>query len=186
MNPLLYFLAGLGALLMLMGRRIIIDEVGELRSGWNFALRFLPLADFAFLIRYWGIAPRGGLIALLGFSLILPLCGKMTWDAHRPTPTSGRRTVSLDLFDSHTLRAMANASFVAAEERIKVKDERIRTLNQRLAEWYAGMEVRRKSLDVNSPASIQQFNAEAASYQQFHLLVRNETKQLQQLKSDLQ
>jgi hypothetical protein len=175
-------LAGLGALLAILGRRLIIEDARSFSDGWVWAIRFLPLADLMYLARFWDSAKTGAFMSLAGLVLMLPAGGKALWDKKHPSAHQ-QKGATLGLLDADTKNGYFQAMKDEHQERIARKEQKIQMLNARLAAWYQSMESRRPALANAAPAEIAAFNDEAAAYSALQVIDKTETEELTTLRA---
>ncbi|RYD82626.1 MAG: hypothetical protein EOP84_09130 [Verrucomicrobiaceae bacterium] len=180
MDTLLTFAAIFGALMVAIGRFLVVQKAREISALWVVALRFLPLAELMFLARYWEEAKKGAFTSLIGMALIMPWGGKMLFDAEqakakaRPGALRG------------SLAGVENWGAFPKEEQaiwLQCKKERLKAMNARLLGWYQEIQERRGSLG-SDPAEVLAFNAEAAAYHEFSAVIQEEKRVLAKLQEE--
>ncbi|HZJ17340.1 MAG TPA: hypothetical protein VFD27_19970 [Chthoniobacteraceae bacterium] len=181
MNLAIAFLAFVGLLLIVLGRRIIIEDARGFSTGWVLAIRCLPLADLMYLARFWDSAKTGAFMSLAGLVLCLPAGGKALWDRKHPKPEA--KGATLGLLDADTRNGMFMSMKSEHEERVERKRHKVQALNGRLSTWYDSMESRRAGLAQVAPSELAKFNAEAAAYTAFRAVVKKEADELGKLQA---
>lgn len=163
MSLLLWSLACAGGVLMLLGRRLIIDDARAFSVGWAMAIRFLPLADIMYLARFWNSAKLGALMSIAGMVLILPLGAKVLWDEEHPPSRAGKKGRAGSV-DGDAKDAIFQDLRHDQERSLAFKEQQLKGLNGRLGAWYGSMEGRRSGLQDATPGEVAVFNEEAAAY----------------------
>ena len=179
MNLAFGCLAFLGVVLIILGRRLIIEDARGFSENWAWAIRVLPLADMMYLARFWDSAKTGAFMSIAGLLLLLPAGGKALWDQKHPKNEEAKSvTLSADerndLFESIKFEH---------QERLARKQQKVQTLNARLTAWYQSMESRRPALTNAAPAEVAAFNAEAAAYTAFRAVPIQEAAELAKLQA---
>ena len=179
MNFLFTGLAGIGVILVILGRRLIIEDARGFSEGWAWAIRLLPLADMMYLARFWDSAKSGAFMSIAGLLLLLPAGGKALWDQKHPHAADAP-TFSLD---ADTRNGLFQSMKYEHEERLARKQQKLQTLNARLGAWYQSMESRRPALANAAPAEVAAFNEEAAAYTAFRSVPLKEAAELAKLQA---
>lgn len=172
------FLACVGVLLVILGRRLIIEDARGFSEGWAWAIRLLPLADMMYLARFWDSAKTGAFMSIAGLVLMLPAGGKALWDQKHPPENVEDRALPLDADKRNSLFESIKYEH---QERLARKQQKVQTLNARLTAWYQSMESRRPALANAAPGEITAFNEEAAAYTAFRALPLREAQELAKL-----
>jgi hypothetical protein len=173
MNLAIGFLAFAGLLLIVLGRRIIIEDARGFSTGWVLAIRCLPLADLMYLARFWNSAKTGAFMSLAGLVLCLPAGGKALWDRKHPKPNAEGA-----LLDADTRNNLFTSIKSEHDERIERKLHKVQALNRRLSTWYGSMESRRAAVAQAAPSEVARFNGEAAAYTAFRAVVKKQADEL--------
>ena len=181
MNLAIGFLAFVGLLLIVLGRRIIIEDARGFSTGWVLAIRCLPLADLMYLARFWDSAKTGAFMSLAGLILCLPAGGKALWDRKHPKPEV--KGATLGLLDADTRNGMFMSMKYEHDERVARKLQKVQSLNGRLSTWYTSMESRRATLAQAAPSVVATFNTEAVAYTAFREVVKKEADELGKLQA---
>ncbi len=173
----------LGAIFVLIGRRMIICQARQISTGWVWAIRFLPLAEIMFLARYWDLGRNGAILSLVGMAMLAPI-GLQTLSEKRhlmqaESEGDGQETEMTG--DPTDYFAMVNKK--DTEARIEVKETKLQGLNAHMKQWYASLQARRAALPEDATDQIGAFNDEAAAYQSLLSVAKEETAQLAQLKA---
>ncbi len=172
-------LAFVGVILVILGRRLIIEDARGFSEGWAWAIRLLPLADLMYLARFWDSAKTGAFMSIAGLLLLLPAGGKALWDQKHPHDGEVK-TFSLSADDRNGLFQSMKFEH---QERLARKQQKLQTLNARLAAWYQSMESRRPALANAAPAEVTAFNEEAAAYTSFRAVPIREAAELAKLQA---
>ena len=180
MNFALLGLACFGALLVILGRRLIIEDARGFSEGWAWAIRLLPLADMMYLARFWDSAKTGAFMSLAGLVLMLPAGGRALWDQKHPPENAEAKVLPLD---ADTRNGLFESMKYEHQERLARKQQKVQTLNARLTAWYQSMESRRPALANAAPAEIAAFNEEAAAYTSFRAVPVREAAELAKLQA---
>ena len=181
MNLAIGFLSLVGLLLVVLGRRLIIEDARGFSTGWVWAIRCLPLADLMYLARFWDSAKTGAFMSLAGLILLMPAGGKALWDRKHPKPEA--KAATLGLLDADTRNSMFMSIKYEHEERVARKLQKVQALNGRLSTWYGSMESRRAALAQAAPSEVATFNVEAAAYTTFRTVVKKEADELGKLQA---
>ncbi len=172
-------LAGIGVILIILGRRLIIEDARGFSEGWAWAIRLLPLADMMYLARFWDSAKSGAFMSITGLVLLMPAGGKALWDQKHPHAADAP-AFSLD---ADSRNGLFQSMKYEHEERLARKQQKLQTLNARLAAWYQSMESRRPALANAAPAEVTAFNEEAAAYTAFRAVPVQEAAELAKLQA---
>jgi hypothetical protein len=184
MNLLLWSLACAGGVLMLLGRRLVIDDARSFSVGWAMAIRFLPLADIMYLARFWNSAKLGALMSIAGMVLILPLGAKLLWDEEHP-PSRAAKKGKPGLIDGDVKDAIFQDLRHEQERALAFKEQQLKGLNGRLGAWYGSMEARRSGLENATPGEVEAFNEEAAAYAALLALEKEEVQVFTEMQRSL-
>jgi hypothetical protein len=179
LETLCYLLAVIGTILTIIGRRLLNHEASSISSGWQWAVRFLPLADVLFLAKYWDYAKVGAFTSLAGLGFLLPLAAKSIWDKKHIGPAEyvarghaldgdARGTIYMDLKGE-------------LDARIEAKQRKLQQLNTHLGAWYSNMAARRALLTDATPEQLTEFSTEAEAYKALHQVTKDEAAVLQEL-----
>ena len=171
--------AFIGVILVILGRRLIIEDARGFSEGWAWAIRLLPLADMMYLARFWDSANSGAFMSITGLILLLPAGGKALWDQKHPHAPDAP-AFSLD---ADTRNGLFQSMKYEHAERLARKQQKLQTLNARLAAWYQSMESRRPALANAAPAEVAAFNEEAAAYTAFRSVPVREAAELAKLQA---
>lgn len=179
-ETLCYLLAAIGAILTIIGRRLLYVEAASFSKGWRWAVRVLPLADVMFLGRYWEYAKAGAFTSLLGLGFLLPLVAT-TMRAEKPIGPAeyAARGRALDLDAKRAIYVELKAEFDA---RIEAKQRKLQQLNTHLGAWYSNMNSRRATALINSEKQeLVALNDEAEAYKALHQVAKDEAGELQEM-----
>ena len=179
MNFVVTGLAIAGIILVILGRRLIIEDARGFSEGWAWAIRLLPLADMMYLARFWDSAKSGAFMSIAGLLLLLPAGGKALWDQKHP---HGPDAPVFSL-DADSRNSLFQSMKYEHEERLARKQQKLQTLNARLGAWYQSVESRRPALANAAPAEIAAFNEEAAAYTAFRSVPVKEAAELAKLQA---
>jgi hypothetical protein len=179
LETLCYLSAFIGAILTIIGRRLLNHEASSISSGWQWAVRFLPLADVMFLAKYWEYAKTGAFTSLAGLGFLLPLAAKSIWDKKHIGPAEyAARGHALDGDARGTIYLDLKGELDA---RIEAKQRKLQQLNTHLGAWYSNMNARRVALTNATPEQLADFNTEAEAYKALHQVTKDEAALLQEL-----
>lgn len=174
-----YALAFIGVILTIVGRRILYQEASSISSGWQWAVRLLPLGDMLFLARYWDYAKTGAFTSLIGLGFLLPLGAKTMWDEKHVGPAEyEERGRALNMDSKGTIYMELKAE---ADARIEAKQRKLQQLNTHLGAWYSNMNARRTALTSATPEQLAAFNTEAEAYKALHQVTKEEAVALQEM-----
>ena len=184
MNALFITLALTGAVLFIIGRLMLINQARQFGIGWLFALRLVPLAEFVFLMRYWEYAKTGTLTSVIGLLLILPLGTKQFIESKQN---------GMDYFISHNDEDLGQESshqkaYLDARKKQRMtelmqKDTKVQELNAKLSYWYQSLQQKRIGLEKKTQQEILAYNREAAAYQSFLAVTKEETNELNAMRT---
>ena len=172
-------LAFIGVILIILGRRIIIEDARGFSEGWAWAIRLLPLADMMYLARFWDSAKTGAFMSIAGLLLLLPAGGKALWDQKHP----GGGEVKNFSRSAEDRNGLFQSMKFEHQERLARKQQKLQTLNARVGAWYQSMESRRPALANAAPAEVAAFNEEAAAYTAFRAVPIREAAELAKLQA---
>ena len=184
MNLFLACLAIAGAILMLLGRRLIIDDARSFSAAWTLALRCLPFADLMYLARFWESAKTGAFMSIIGTTLMLPLAGKILWDEKHSKNGAGGSN-PLGLIEADDKDEVIRAVRVAEQKRIAFKEEQLKMLLAKMALWYEAIEAKRATIHEAPATEVRNFNEEAAAYALLHRLTKDDAADLAKLYASL-
>ena len=179
MNFVFGGLAFIGVILIILGRRIIIEDARGFSEGWAWAIRLLPLADMMYLARFWDSAKTGAFMSIAGLLLLLPAGGKALWDQKHPRAGE----VKIFSLSADDRNGLFQSMKFEHQERLSRKQQKLQTLNVRVAAWYQSMESRRPALANAAPAEVGAFNEEAAAYTAFRAVPIREAAELATLQA---
>ena len=180
MNFVFGGLAFLGIVLVILGRRLIIEDARGFSDSWAWAIRLLPLADMMYLARFWDSAKTGAFMSIAGLVLMLPAGGKALWDQKHPP---GNQEAGALPLDADTRSGLFESMKYEHQERLARKQQKVQALNARLNAWYQSMQSRRAALADAAPAEIAAFNEEAAAYTAFRAVPVREAAELAALQT---
>lgn len=138
--------------------------VTAFRQGvlWGLAYLFVPCGALVFTIRYWSEVKTNFLVSLAAGVV---LCGALMM--HPATSTSfhasARRSLSIS---EHNDAAELTAKIQERRERIEKLQAAFDQGGPVVAKQFSELEKKRKALKANDVVAVNQFNEEAAAYQQ--------------------
>jgi len=184
MKLFLSCLAVAGVILIVLGRRLIIDDARSFSTAWMMVVRFLPFGDVLYLARFWESAKTGALMSIFGTILLMPLGGKILWE--RKHANDGMRAGSpLSVIEGNDTDEVIRAVRAAEQRRIAFKEEKLKMLLAKVAVWYAAIEAKRVTLHEAPATEVRNFNEEAAAYATLHRLTKDEAAELAKLYASL-
>jgi len=177
----------------IVGRWIMVhDSGGDLGTIWNLALRYIPLAELMFLVRFYNQAKRGGFICIAGMWLMVPWLGNSLWQEQKMNSDEmakfeGEQASSSVLHedeDDGDEEAGGSGGYYS-QSQVTQKQQKVALLQSRLSFWYQQMQQRRATLGTD-PAAIRAFNDEATAYGALNAVAKEESAELAALKSGKQ
>jgi hypothetical protein len=169
-----------GFVLIVLGRRLIIEDARSFSAAWTVAIRFLPFADIMYLARFWESAKTGALMSIIGTALILPLGGEILWEQKR-SKDGASSSNPLGLIESDDKDEVIRAVRAAEQRRIAFKEEQLKMLLAKMAAWYEAIETKRATLHEAPATEVRNFNEEAAAYAALHRMTKDEAAELAKL-----
>ena len=190
-------LAGLGIILMFIGRHIMIrDTGGDLPLVWIVVLRIVPFSELVYMVRHFSEAKTGGIVSIVGMWLLVPFLGTRLWEQQMAIKSQ------MSKFEQHMeqrihsaqdgeltpeMRADMSGEAVAAwtrnrAERLKAKTEKVTQVNAKLQAWFTQLQTQRAAL-TDDPAALNRFNAEAAAYASFNATAKEEFAELEAMQA---
>ena len=191
MEMLLVALAGVGLIMMILGRHMMIrDTGGDLSFFWILMLRLVPLSDMLYMVRHYAQAKKGGIISVVGMWLMVPYFGNMLWEqeeqlnemvAEMAQKNRGHDPQDLS---AESMEEMSAESVVAISrwkaEHLAAKTSKIEGLNTHLKTWHDQLQAERVKLTTD-PTVVQKFNENVAAYSAFNAVAKEENAELAEL-----
>lgn len=195
LDNILLALAVIGGIGYILGRWLMVHDSGELGMIWAIALRYIPLSELMYLVRFYAQAKRGGFICIIGMWLMVPWLGNRLWQEQKSYSDDiahyeGRSSDGEDEKSEGEEGAPPGETSHSAElsdayysqDHLTQKQQKVTLLQSRLAAWYQQMQQRRATLGTD-PATVQAFNAEAAAYGALNAVAKEETAELAALQA---
>lgn len=198
MDVLLMALAGIGVMMMIIGRHIMIrDTGGDLPLVWIVVLRIVPFSELIYMVRHYAQAKTGGIVSIIGMWLLVPFLGNSIWEQQM----AAKATISRFEQQLEDKLSAADESEISAEmlaelpaearaqysrdrvSQLTAKSLKVAQVQERLQQWFAQLQKTRASLS-NDPAEVNRFNAEAAAYASFNAVAKEESAELQALQAN--
>lgn len=196
LDHILLALAVIGGGGYIVGRWLMIhDSGGNLGMIWIIALRYIPLSELMYLVRFYNQAKRGGFICIIGMWLMVPWLGNRLWLEQKTHSEEMAKYEGRDGGDSPgeggenggdneegtpqgiTPQTEELSDAYYDQDRVAQKQQKVTLLQSRLAAWYQQMQQRRATLGTD-PAAVQAFNAEAAAYASLNAVAKEESAEL--------
>jgi len=184
---------GLGIILIIIGRHIMIrDTGGDLPLVWIVALRLIPFSELIYMVRHYAQAKTGGIVSIVGMWLMVPWIGQNIWEReNRVKAKIAQYEKAMDstevengLLTPAMLEDMPAEAVVAyrreQSERVAAKSQKIEQLNTRLNGWFAELQKKRAALTSDASA-VKVFNEEAAAYSAFNAVAKEENAELAEM-----
>jgi hypothetical protein len=184
---------GLGIILIIIGRHIMIrDTGGDLPLVWIVALRLIPFSELIYMVRHYAQAKTGGIVSIVGMWLMVPWIGQNIWEReNRVKAKIAQYEKAMDstevengLLTPAMLEDMPAEAVVAYRreqfERVAAKSQKIEQLNTRLSSWFAELQKKRVAL-TNDASAVKVFNEEAAAYSAFNAVAKEENAELAEM-----
>lgn len=191
-------LAGIGVMMMIIGRHIMIrDTGGDLPLVWIVVLRIVPFSELIYMVRHYAQAKTGGIVSIIGMWLLVPFLGNSIWEQQM----AAKATISRFEQQLEDKLSAADESEISAEmlaelpaearaqysrdrvSQLTAKSLKVAQVQERLQQWFAQLQKTRASLS-NDPAEVNRFNAEAAAYASFNAVAKEESAELQALQAN--
>jgi hypothetical protein len=191
MEMLLVALAGVGLIMMILGRHMMIrDTGGDLSFFWILMLRLVPLSDMLYMVRHYAQAKTGGIVSVIGMWLMVPYFGNMLWEreehlkavvAEMAQKHRGRDSQDLSVEARNDMSAEAIIAISRwKSEHLAEKTRKVDGLNAHLKTWYEQLQAERAKLN-SDPGVVQKFNENVAAYSAFNAVAKEENAELAEL-----
>jgi hypothetical protein len=183
MELLLYILAGVGLLMIFIGRHIMIrDTGGDLPFLWIIALRLIPFSELLYMVRHYAQARTGGIVSIIGMWLMVPLLGVRMWESEKVMEERMAEfeveMAKIDASEEATAAMLSEVSAESAaafyqeqEQRLAGQAKKIAQMNARLKWWFDSLQEKRGKL-TGDPRELEKFNTDVAAYGAYNELAK--------------
>lgn len=173
-------MAGVGLIVNLIGRWLVIQEDQSQRKAARWALILVPGAELVYMLFRWEKAKAGSIVCALSFALTLPVAGQISLIAKRGQGPSWEEGWAQLVGGKAGEQKHAQA--VAGRERaIILKREKLTELQAYLSQWHGMLEQRRGMLSDDLADETRIFNRDAAAYHGLLSASKVELSELEEL-----